>query len=538
MLPRTTLTLEDVLRILRARMWLLLVTLALVSAAAAAVALLLPDRYRSETLILVVPQRVPETYVKSTVTARIEDRLQSITQQTLSRTRLERIIHDFDLYADKRQTVVMESIVEDMRKDIDVKVVKGGTFRVSYVGGDARTVMNVTNRLASLFVEENLRDREVLADDTNQFLGAQVADARRRLIDHEKALEAYRKQYAGELPSQLTSNVQAIQNVQMQLQALAESINRDHDRRLLVERQLREAERESGRMRGLAAVPAAASVGASAGGDPTAAAAAIGAEPSQRLAAARTELALLEARLQPEHPDVKRARRLLRELEIRAAADVLASAGPPASAAVIATPVSPQEVEQRARVSDLRLQLEQIDRQLTFKENEDRRLRAVADSYQRRVDRVPARESELAELTRDYSTLQTLYQTLLAKQEESKIAANLERRQIGDQFKLLDPARMAERPFRPKRWLITLAGIAAGLALGLGFVALAESRDRTFKTDNDVITELALPVLAVVPFMESDEDVRRSSRRRLAVSFARGIVVAACVPLVVYSLLR
>ena len=135
--------------ILRRRIWLLLVTLALVSAATAVGVLLLPDRYRSETLILVVPQRVPESYVKSTVTAKIEDRLLSITHQILSRTRLERIIHDFDLYAATRRTGVMETIVEDMRKDITMKVVKGDAFRVAYVGDDPRTVMQVTERLAS-----------------------------------------------------------------------------------------------------------------------------------------------------------------------------------------------------------------------------------------------------------------------------------------------------------------------------------------------------------------------------------------------------
>jgi hypothetical protein len=234
MLPSTSLTVDDIIVILRARVWRLLASVAIVTAASAAIAMWLPNRYRSETLILVVPQRIPETYVKSTVTARLEDRLQSITQQILSRTRLERIIEDFHLYAAKRRAgVVMESIVDDMRKDIDVKVVKGNAFRVAYLGDDAKTVMEVTNRLASLFVEENLHDREVLAEDTNAFLGAQVAEARRRLIDHEKTLEAYRQRYAGELPSQLGSNVQALQNVQVQMQAVVESINRDRDRRLL-----------------------------------------------------------------------------------------------------------------------------------------------------------------------------------------------------------------------------------------------------------------------------------------------------------------
>ena len=204
MLPSTRLTVDDVLLILRRRAGLVLATVAVVAAVTAAWALLLPNRYRSETVILVLPQRVPETYIKSTVTARIEDRLQSITQEILSRTRLERIIRDFDLYVVERRTQLMETIIEDMRRDIDVKVVvKGDAFRVAYVGDDPQTVMRVTNGLAALFIEENLRDREELAEGTNRFLEAQLADARQRLIEHEEKLEQYRSRFSGELPSQL-----------------------------------------------------------------------------------------------------------------------------------------------------------------------------------------------------------------------------------------------------------------------------------------------------------------------------------------------
>src|SRR5262245_5846381 len=104
MLPGKAYKPEDILLILRRRTWFLLVPFAIVSAATAVYSRALPDIFRSDTLILVVPQRVPETYVRSTVTTRIEDRLQSITQQILSRTRLERVIQDFDLYVEQRRT--------------------------------------------------------------------------------------------------------------------------------------------------------------------------------------------------------------------------------------------------------------------------------------------------------------------------------------------------------------------------------------------------------------------------------------------------
>ncbi len=139
-------------------------------------------------------------------------------------------------------------------------------------------------------------------------------------------------------------------------------------------------------------------------------------------------------------------------------------------------PRRPRRARQR-RTNELREELEQLDRQIAQKQEEEKRLRTVATGYQQRVDAAPTRESEMTELTRDYATLQTMYTTLLTKKEDSKIAANLERRQIGEQFKLLDPARLPERPFSPDRQLLNMMGIAAGLGVGLVLVAFLEYRD-------------------------------------------------------------
>ncbi len=188
---------------------------------------------------MVVPQRVPDAYVKAAVDS-MEDRLQTISQHILSRSRLERIIVDLGLYEDLRRTEVMEDVVQRMRRDIDIPPIgKADTsFRVTYVSRDAKTAQEVTTRLASLFIEENMRERENLAEDTNQFLDSQLEDARRRLIENEKKLESYRRQYSGQLPSQAPTNLQAIQNTQQQLQSLSDAMNREREHRLLVERQL------------------------------------------------------------------------------------------------------------------------------------------------------------------------------------------------------------------------------------------------------------------------------------------------------------
>ena len=522
MIPGKTYRLEDIVGIAWQHKWTIVVPFLLVAVAAIGVAWSLPDRYKADTLILVVPQRVPESYVRSTVTARIEDRLQSISQQILSRTRLERIVQDADLYPELRRTSIMEDVVEQMRRDIDVQIVKADAFRVSYLSDTPDRAMHVAQRLASLFIDENLKDREKLAEGTNQFLATQLEDARRRLIEDEKKIEVYRRQHAGELPTQLTSNLQAMSAVQLQLQATVDSLNRDRDRRLMLERMLDDATTPQSDAGAAAATTLPAPVTGSLD-QPFEG----GATSAERLQAARKLLADLQVRLKPVHPDIARARRIVADLEAAAEADASrpvtqadgAAAGSAPGTPRAATAASAQSaVDLARRRRSVRDEMASVDRQLAAKEAEQNRLKGVIADYQRRLDATPTRESEYTELTRDYTTLQTLYTSLLSKNEEAKISANLERRQIGEQFKVLDPARLPEKPFSPNRRRIVAGGVLAGLAIGVGLVALLEYRDTSLKSDDDVMTALALPVLALIPTMRSAGELRRLRRRKLVLS--------------------
>ena len=183
----------------RRLLWVLVPTVVAAGLTAAWSSHFMPTRYQAETLILIVPQRVPEAYVRSAVASRIEDRLQSIQQQILSRTRLERVINDLNLYPEERKTSIMEDLVEQMRRDIGVQVMRGDAFKVSFTSDDPRTAMKVTERLTSLFIDENLRDRETLAEGTSQFLDAQIDDLRAKIVEKEARLRQLRATTAGEL---------------------------------------------------------------------------------------------------------------------------------------------------------------------------------------------------------------------------------------------------------------------------------------------------------------------------------------------------
>ena len=247
MLPGTQYSPEDIFRLIVRRAWLIVIPIAIGTAAAVAVGERLPKKYRSETLIMVVPQRIPEAYVKAAATMSIEDRLATLQDQLLSRSRLEKIILDLDLYPSLRRRLPMEEVVQRMRTDITLQFRGTRTAlgtktprRFGFCTSAARpkTAQKTTERLASLFIEENLRDRANVSEDTNRFLESQLQDARRRLEEQEKKVEQYRLRYSGQLPSQASANLQAIQNVQLQLQSLREASDRARERRLLVERQL------------------------------------------------------------------------------------------------------------------------------------------------------------------------------------------------------------------------------------------------------------------------------------------------------------
>jgi uncharacterized protein involved in exopolysaccharide biosynthesis len=357
----------------------------------------------------------------------------------------------------------------------------------------------------------------VLADSTNQFLQAQLEDAKRRLVEHEAKLEAFRQRNAGQLPDQVSSNLQMMQMTQSQLQSNADAAIRERDQLAVLDSTIGEA-LESLSTPGVEATDSE--------GKPVGTAA-------QQLEAARAGLKNLERRLKPTHPDISRAKRVIADLEAKAAeesarvSDIAARERPETAASVPSSLAS--------KIAGMRVQAEQLRRSLETRKAEDERLRRVLASYSVRLEATPKLESELTELMRDYQTLDAQYQSLLKKSEDSRLAVNLERRQIGEQFKIIEGARLPQRPISPDRPRMNLMGLLAGFALGALLVAFLEYRDTTFKSDDDVVVSLALPVLAVIPAMIAAVDRRRAKRRRvLAVSASLVLVFAAAAAVVAW----
>jgi protein tyrosine kinase modulator len=516
MLPGKTYKPEDILQILRRRIWFLVVPLALVSAGTAAVARKLPNRYKSEAIIQIIPQKVPENFVKATVTTTIQDRLAATQQQIMSRTRLERIILDFNLYAEERKSRIMEDVVQQMRdRDIKFEIIKGDAFRLSFFGDNPKTVMQVTDQLAGSIVTESTRDRSSLAENTNQFLDANLADAKRRLEEQEGKLKDYRLSHAADLPTQYESNNQAMQNMQMQLRSIAGELSNADIRRTTLEREINGL--ESDIAAGINSTPV----------DPGAPLTA-----AQELQRAKAALASALQTLKPNHPDIARFQKVVKDLEKKAEAE---AATAPVSGQ---TSASPLEQARQKRLGLLRENLELVQKQIVGLREDEKKTRAAAAEYQSRLERLPIRDAEMISLTRDYDTIKASYQSLLARKEEAQLAANMESRAVGEQFRPLDSARLPERPFSPDRRMINFMGIAVGLGLGLGLIALLEYRDKSFKTDDEVAATLRLPVLAVVPLMRSVKEKKLAFRKRLILNATLGMTVLVSMAVLTYTFVR
>ena len=492
------LTVLDYLEIVLRRKWLILIPFLLSATVAVYLCATLPPIYRSTTTILVEPQQVPENYVQSTVTGSVQNRLATISEQILSRTMLESVIREFNLYPKLLQTHPMEEVVNVMRKDIEIKVTDRpsqtpsapATFTLSYLGQDPETVQKVTSKLATLYIEENLRVRAGMARGTRDFLEKQLAEIEQTLKEREAALREFKERYMGELPEQLEANLRALDQLQNQRATLLTSLRTAEDRQVLLEQQLAEIPQYTG------------------GYDD--------AELNRQIASKHQEIASLRARYTDQYPDVERVKNELRDLEQRLSKSKTGgetehgSARPPLQ--------NPAYARLKEQVDANRLTLQSLRSEIAA-------INAKMKKIREEVDNIPKREQELVTLTRDYESIKRSYDSMMARKINAEIAENLEVRQKSEQFRILDPPSFPEKPFKPNRTAILGIGLLVGLGLGAACAGGAEYLDRTFRSVEDVKAAIRLPVLEVIPVLATTREIRRKRILRVTIASVSAAVV-------------
>jgi polysaccharide chain length determinant protein (PEP-CTERM system associated) len=476
----------EFLDILRRRKWMILFTILLVFFGATLYCVLASDLYQSTVKIRIIPPAVPEGMVRSTVNIGTKDRLAIIKQDILSSGHLAAVIGETNLFKERRKGVFGGSPVDILRKRITMELDRSNTFTLSVDHENPQVAMDVVSRLSSYLIEQNTKTREAATQGTTQFLESQLEDTRKKLEVQEEKLKQYKMQYGGELPEQMQANMGRLARLQDQIKSNTEAIMRMEDRKVFIESQIRDM-----------------------GGQNSLGAASDPAEPLlKELAIRRKKLEEMHAKYTPLHPAVVSARTQVEQMEARIA---LLRQSPPSGTERLDAEGESKEVRR------LRKQVVALDFETAAKKKEIAATNRTIDLIQSKVERLPQREQELISLTRDYANIKSSYDDLLKKKLQANISENLEDKQQGEQFLVLEPAALPAKPFKPDRLKILALSLMASLVAGAGGGVALEVLDPKLRGRKDFKGFFDLPILACLPVIENAEYRRRIAVRRAAV---------------------
>ncbi|MBU4185187.1 MAG: protein GumC [Proteobacteria bacterium] len=475
---------EDIIEIVLRRRWFIIIPFCFSVIVGIYLSITLPKVYQASTLILVQPQRVPTNYVRSVVSAGIESRINTISQQIMSRTNLEKIIDQFKLYSEpKYEKMYMEDKIEDMRERISVNIrsrTGADAFAISFEDTDPERVMSVANTMATYFIDENLKVREAQAVGTSNFLDDELTNIRVQLEELEEALREYRKRFMGELPEQLETNLRILDRLQEQLIEKQQSLRNTKNMLIAFEKQMSELYNMQNDL----------SIDSSVEFET---------EGSANLDQLKNQLSVLKTRYTDKHPDVMRIKRMIAELEKPSEEDLDQEISE-----------GNEEVASGNNYQDLQMaQRDEMTKEIKAIETDISEIQKQTTIHQERVENTPKREQEILSLKRDYANIKGTYDSLLSRKLEAEISVNMEKKQKGEQFRVLDPARLPEKPIRPNMNRLFILTLAAGLAVGCGLVFLLEYFDTSFRRPEDIDSLLGLPVLAILPSLIHPEDIKK-----------------------------
>jgi len=519
------------------------------------VAFILPPVYESTSTILIEEQQIPPDFVRSTVTGFADQRIQSLTQQILSRTRLLEIIKQFNLYPNLKEKRSQEEIVEMMRDNIRFDTIsaqvtdrrrRGGgpsegvtiAFQVSYRGGRPDTVQKVAGTLASLYLEQNLKIREEQAQSTTKFLQAELKELEDRIQLIGGKISKFKEEHEGVLPELQQFNLGQAERLENEIKQVDNSIRGAEDRRFYLEGQLASVKPDS---------PIISGTGERV------------LDPQSRLHFLEVLLADLRSKFSDNHPDIQKALREKTQLEKlvnqkgggtamqrqtleKLKADLAEKQGKytdqhpeikklkaeiarlEETSAKTAPKAPVTEPENPAYIT-LTSQIQAANNDIMLLKKQRQDMQDKLNMYRTRLEETPKVEQEYLALQRDYQNAHTKYQEVMNKLLEARISEGMEEHQKGEKFTLIDPASFPEKPVSPKRWLIMLAGLVLSLGVGLGVVATVENLDHSIKTSEELAWRTGIPVLGAISKIQTETDLFQQKRRRRLIATATGISI-------------
>ncbi|NPA39152.1 MAG: lipopolysaccharide biosynthesis protein [Thermodesulfobacteria bacterium] len=547
---------RDLLKIFKRRKKAFLIPFITIFSIITLIAFLLPPIYEATTTILIEEQQIPPDYVKSTVTGYVEQRLQMITQQIMSYSNLLKIIKEFNLYPEMRKKYPIEEVIDKMRDDIKLETINAETpeirggkpvsvtiaFTLSYQGKDPVKVQKVTNALASLYLEYNLKSREEQATSTTKFLEKECNELKKHLKELENKISKFKQEHIGELPEFATIDLQTIERLERELDDIDAQISSLKQQKVYLEGQL-------------ALVNPIAPVN-TAGGK-------VILSPIERLKYLELQLINLKATLSPNHPDVKKLEREIKALKAQLGnvddiqekieelhqfeqelADLKSRLGPKhpdvikltKKIEILKNEISKSNSTNNQTVNtnstststltepdnpayiNLLTQISSIDVQIKSLEQRKEEIKKRIEEYQKKLEKIPIVEKTYNLLLSDYENTRRKYNELMDKLIEAKIAQELEESQHGERFVIIDPAQVPQEPCKPKRLAIILIGFVLALGAGIASVAFMEYIDHSIKTPEEVQELINVPLYITIPYIETEEEKKKRKRKRLLIT--------------------
>ncbi len=544
---------RDIWRIVRKRKWGIIIPAAVIFVLLSAIAYLLPAIYKSETLILIENQKIPMEYVQSTVTSQVEERLNTINQRIMSRTRLEEIIHKFSLYQEYKEKWTREEIIEKMREDINLELIstqgldKSGrqsvftvAFKLSYDGKNPRTVQSVASELASLYIEENLKVRVDASAMTTRFVTDEIKKMEAEIQKIGKAISDFKEQHLAELPEQLQVNMANLDRFERYLETTHRDLQSARSSLVFLKGQL-------------VMIDPDATMVSSYGQRIL--------SPSEQLEIDRTNLISLQAKLSDNHPDLIEIKNRIARLEeevgtnndgktlresltqkenehtsllasytekhpdvIRAKAEIedlkkkIDEAANTPELEFAVNPTNPAYINLQTQIESKNLEIKQLQQR-------EKEYRQQIEYYQQRIANTSSVEKALTTMQSDYSVAVANYQQMVNKETQAKISESLENRQQAERFTIIDPAQLPEEPYKPNRMAIIFIGLILGIGAGTGAGFFFEYMDQSFSSADELRAFLDYPVLAVLPTMTTPREEKKKRKWRRMILLSSVVVI-------------
>jgi polysaccharide chain length determinant protein (PEP-CTERM system associated) len=502
-------TIHDYFDILKRRKWALILPVCITFFIAFMVALILTPIYRSTATILIEEQEIPIDFVRTTITGFADQRLQQLNQRVMSSTKLLEIINHFNLYEDlKKKQTTTEEILDIMRKDIKFATISADAapspvtiaFTLSYDGKNPQIVQQVTNVLSSLFLEENLKVRKEMTFGASKFLGEETTAMQQQLAEIDAKIARYQEKHVNELPEILQVNVQNVDRTDMEMDMLKQQMTTLKEREGYYQSQL-------------LSIPTNAA-----------------SQDRTLLNDLKAKLVQLQSRFSDKHPDVKKIKTEIAELEKRleVTPSPAGKANAPAKQAFspLDQPDNPAYVNLASQLASVQAETETVRRQIDD-------MSKKRDEYYRRIEGSPRVEESYKVLMAERNNIQLKVNDLTKKTMEAKTAQGLEKEKMGERFTIIDPARQPEKPVKPNIPAILLIGLLLGIGAGVGTASIKEFSDQSVRSPDTLMTITHLPVLATVPEIIIEKDIlaRKIMLKKFLIA-AAVVIIAGLITLV------